>query len=155
MFVNDPTNLLFGGENQNIDRARIRGIEASWDFREGPWMAHAEGSLQDPRDLIDHSPLLRRSRHSFTLSGARTIGRGQIGTELLLAGPRPDIDVVSGAPAQDGGYLLAAIYGKLNLTPQWSVTARLDNALDRRYELADGYNTAARSASISTRYSFR
>ena len=155
VFVNDPTNLLFGGENQNIDRARIRGIEASWDFREGPWMAHAEGSLQDPRDLIDHSPLLRRSRHSFTLSGARTIGRGQIGTELLLAGPRPDIDVVSGAPAQDGGYLLAAIYGKLNLTPQWSVTARLDNALDRRYELADGYNTAARSASVSTRYSFR
>jgi outer membrane cobalamin receptor len=32
---------------------------------------------------------------------------------------------------------------------------RLDNMLNRRYELADGYNTAARAASISTRYSFR
>jgi outer membrane cobalamin receptor len=34
------------------------------------------------------------------------------------------------------------------------VSARLDNALNRHYELADGYNTAGRSASISTRYSF-
>jgi vitamin B12 transporter len=53
---------------------------------------------------------------------------------------------------QDGGYLLACFRAKLNLTPAWSVTARLDNALNRRYELASGYNTAARSASISTRY---
>ena len=154
VFVNDP-NLLFGGENQNVDRARIRGIEVSWDLRADPWIVHAEGSLQDPRDLIDDAGLLRRTKHSFTLSAARKIGRGQIGTELLLAGPRPDIDVVSGAPAQDGGYILAAIYGKLNLTPAWVLTARLDNALNRRYELANGYNTAARAASIATRYSFR
>jgi vitamin B12 transporter len=75
--------------------------------------------------------------------------------DLLLSGPRPDIDVVSGAPVTGGGYFLAAVYGKFNLTPAWSLSARLDNALDRRYELASGYNTAARSASIATRYSFR
>ncbi len=155
MFVNDPANLLYGGENQNIDRARIRGLEAGWDLRAGPWAVHAEGSVQDPRDLVDDTQLLRRSKHSFTLSGSRKIGRGELGTELLLSGPRPDIDVVSGAPAQDGGYLLAAIWAKLNLTPAWVVTARLDNALDRRYELASGYNTAARAASVSTRYNFR
>jgi outer membrane cobalamin receptor len=51
--------------------------------------------------------------------------------------------------------LLVALWAKLNLTPAWVVTARLDNALDRRYELASGYNTAARAASIATRYSFR
>ncbi len=155
VFVSDPSNLFFGGENQNVNRARIRGIEASWDLRAGPWILHAEASLQDPRDLIHDTDLLRRSKRSFTLNGASKIGRGELGVDLLLSGPRADVDVVSGAPVQDGGYFLAALYGKLNLTPAWSVSARLDNALNRRYELASGYNTAARSASIATRYSFR
>ena len=154
LFVNDPTNLLYGGQNENVDRARIRGIEASWELHVDPWSVRAEGSLQDPRDLVDDSQLLRRTRHSFTLSGGRRIGRGEIGVDMLLSGPRADVDVVSGDPVQDGGYLLAGIHGKFNLSPAWSVSARLDNALNRHYELADGYNTAARSASISTRYSF-
>ena len=113
-----------------------------------------EASLQDPRDLVDDSQLLRRTKHSFTLSGARKIGRGELGLDLLLSGPRADVDAVSGDPVQDGGYLLAGVHGKFKLTPAWSFSARLDNALNRHYELADGYNTAGRSASISTRYSF-
>lgn len=155
VFVSDPSNLFFGGENQNVDRARIRGIEASWDVHADPWVMHAEASLQDPRDLVHDKDLLRRSKRSFTLNGASKVGRGEVGVDLLLSGPRADIDVVSGAPVQNGGYFVAAVYGKLNLTPAWSVSARLDNALNRRYELASGYNTAARSASIATRYNFR
>jgi vitamin B12 transporter len=154
VFVNNPANLLYGGQNENIDRARIRGIEAGWDLRRDPWSLHAEASLQDPRDLVDDTPLLRRSKHRFTLSGTRSIGRGELGMDLLLSGPRPDLDVVSAAPATDGGYLLAAIYGKLDLTPSWSVSARIDNALDRRYQLASGYDTPARSVTVATRYGF-
>jgi vitamin B12 transporter len=154
-FVPNPANQIYGGENQNVDRARIRGIEASWALRADPWSVLAEASLQDPLDLVDNSQLLRRTKHSFTLNGARKIGRGELGMNLLLSGPRSDVDVVTVAPVQDGGYLLAAIYGKLNLTPAWSLTARLDNALNRQYQLANGYNTAGRAASISTRYSFR
>jgi vitamin B12 transporter len=156
VFVEDPSNELYGGENQNIDRARIRGLEASWDLRIDPWALHAEASLQDPRDLDNQTQLLRRSKHSFTLSGARELGRGEVGVDLLLAGPRPDVDVVTGEPGtNDGGYLLAALRGKYNLTPAWSVSARLDNALNRHYQLADGYNTAGRDLTVSTRYSFR
>ena len=154
-FVPNPANQIYGGENQNVDRARIRGIEASWALRADPWSVLAEASLQDPLDLVDNSQLLRRTKHSFTLNGARKIGRGELGMNLLLSGPRSDVDVVTVAPVQDGGYLLAAIYGKLNLTPAWSLTARLDNALNRQYQLANGYNTAGRAASISSRYSFR
>jgi vitamin B12 transporter len=156
VFVEDPSNELYGGENQNIDRARIRGLEASWDLRIDPWALHAEAGLQDPRDLDNQTQLLRRSKHSFTLSGARELGRGEVGVDLLLAGPRPDVDVVTGEPGtNDGGYLLAALRGKYNLTPAWSVSARLDNALNRHYQLADGYNTAGRDLTVSTRYSFR
>jgi vitamin B12 transporter len=116
VFVNDPTNLLYGGQNENVDRARIRGIEASWQLNADPWSVRAEGSLQDPRDLVDDSQLLRRTKHSFTLSGTRKIGRGELGVDMLLAGPRADIDAVTGDALQDGGYLLAGVYGKFNLT---------------------------------------
>jgi vitamin B12 transporter len=155
VFVPNPANQFYGGENQNVDRARIRGLEASWALSADPWSVRAEASLQDPLNLADNSQLLRRTKHSFTLNGSRKIGRGELGAELLLSGPRSDIDVVSAAPVQDGGYLLAAVYGKLNVTPAWSVTARLDNALNRIYQLANGYNSGGRAASVSTRYSFR
>jgi vitamin B12 transporter len=130
----------------------------TWDLRRDPWSLRAEASLQDPRNLsadaVD-TELLRRTKHSFTLSGARRIGRGEIGVDLLDTGAREDLDVVTGAPLRDGGYLLASVRAKIALTSAWSVAARLDNALDHRYELANGYNTAGRAASISTRYSFR
>jgi vitamin B12 transporter len=120
-----------------------------------PWAVHLEASLQDPRDLVDNTQLLRRTKHSFTLNAARKIGQGEIGMDLLLSGPRPDVDVISDAPVEDGGYLLASLFGKLHLTRAWSMSMRLDNALNRHYELANGYNTAGRAVSVSTRYSFR
>jgi vitamin B12 transporter len=157
MFVSDPRNLIYGGENQNIDRARIRGLEASWELHKDPWSLRAEASLQDPRNLshdAGDSELLRRTKHSFTVSASRRVGRGELGVDLRESGAREDLDVVTAAPARDGGYLLAAFTGKLSITPAWSVAARLDNAFNHRYELANGYNTSGRAATISTRYRF-
>lgn len=159
-FDPDPSlNQLYDGENENIDRARIRGLEASWELHADPWSFLAEASLQDPRNLsadAEDTELLRRTKHSFTLSGARRIGRAQVGVDLLDSGAREDVTLVTGAPGvSDGGYLLASIWTKVAITPAWSVTARLDNAFNRQYELANGYNTAGRAASIATRYSFR
>jgi vitamin B12 transporter len=158
-FVPNPDNLIYGGENENVDRARIRGVEASWEWHMDPWTLRADGSLQDPRNLspdATDTQLLRRTKHSFTVDTSRRFGLAEIGVDLLLSGPREDVGGISGAPGvSDGGYLLASIWTKLSLTPAWSVTARLDNALNRHYELANGYNTAGRSGIISTRYSFR
>jgi vitamin B12 transporter len=151
-----PGDLAYCGcINENIDRARIRGIEAAWIYRAHPWTVDAEASLQDPRDSGNSTELLRRTRHSFTLSGSRAFTRGELGADLLLSGARADVDFASGNYIEDGGYLLAGLYGKFAVTPAWTWTARLDNALDRRYELANGYNTARRSLSIATRYAFR
>jgi vitamin B12 transporter len=153
--VFNPVN--FSSLNLNIDRARIRGLEASWELQADPWSVRAEASLQDPRNLsagASDTQLLRRSKHSFTLSASRRMGRGNLGLEILQSGAREDVEAASGLRARDGGYVLASLFGKVTLTPSWSVAARLDNALGRRYELANGYATAGRSASISARYAF-
>jgi vitamin B12 transporter len=144
----------FSPLNINIDRARIRGLEASWDLQLDAWSLHAEADWQDPRNLVDDSQLLRRARQSFALSGARRFTRGEFGLDLLQAGARTDSDVASGAPVRDGGYTLLALRAKLALCPAWSLTARLDNALDHRYQLASGYNTSGRALFVATRFSF-
>jgi vitamin B12 transporter len=38
------------------------------------------------------------------------------------------------------------------LSKQWSLTLRVDNVLDKRYELAAGYNTAGASVFGGVRY---
>ena len=162
-FENTVSNLIvsafnpadFTSVNQNIDRARIRGLEVSWELHADPWSLRAAADLQDPRNLTSNTQLLRRTRQSFTLSGERRIGRGELGMDLLQSGPRHDVDAFSFGPITDGGYLLVALRARLAITPSWSVTARLDDALDRRYQLASGYNTARRTVFVATRYSFR
>ncbi len=158
VFLNDYNNTLTYGNIVNVSRARIRGVEASWEIKNDNGSLRAEANLQDPRNLSyqnlnlsdNSSQLLRRSKHSVTLNGTRVIGQGELGIDLLVAGPRVDV-----GGTQDGGYLLAALYGKINISREWSVSARLDNALDRHYELANGYNTARRSIMIGTRFSYR
>lgn len=157
VFVSDPLNVIYGGENQNIDRARIRGVELSWEMTRDLWSVRAEASVQDPRNLsvqAADSQLLRRTKHSVTVAASRHVGAGEFGIDVLQAGAREDLDVVSGARARDGGYVLAALRAKWSLSSAWSVSARLDNALDRHYQLANGYNTQRRSMSIAARYAF-
>ncbi|MGH8253354.1 MAG: TonB-dependent receptor plug domain-containing protein [Steroidobacteraceae bacterium] len=145
----------FSPLNINIDRARIRGLELSWDLQLDAWSAHAEANWQDPRNLVDDSQLLRRARQSVAVSGARRCAFGEFGLDVLQAGPRADSDVASGAPVRDGGYTLLSLHAKWTISPSWSLTARLENALDHRYELASGYNTSGRALFVATRFSFR
>ncbi|MBS0387705.1 MAG: TonB-dependent receptor [Proteobacteria bacterium] len=145
---------MYSPLNINIDRARVRGLEAGWDLQLDDWSLHAEADWQNPRNLADDSLLLRRARQSFSVSGARRFSRGEVGADLLQAGSRADSDVASGAPVTDGGYTLLGLHAKVALTPAWSLTARLENALDRHYELASGYNTAGRALFVATRFSF-
>jgi vitamin B12 transporter len=151
-FVNDFSNP-FGGENQNVDRARIRGVEACYEYLGRDWQTRLEAIHQDPLNLGDGSWLLRRARNSYTLSAVRHFGANEVGIDLLESGNRVDFGFP--APVHLGGYLLANLSARYALSRSWSVQARIENALDRRYELASGYNTSRRAAFLATRYAIR
>jgi vitamin B12 transporter len=143
----------FDGENRNVERARIDGIEASWQYSDGPWLARAGATLQDPRDLSAGSRLLRRARENFTLALARDFGPHQLSIDLLAAGER--LDFGSPQPVRLGAYVLANLSARMTLQRGWTVTARLENLLDEQYELARGYNTMDRSLFVTLRHDFR
>lgn len=143
----------FVGENRNVDRARIRGVEASWEYAGESWRARVEAIRQDPEDRRDGSRLLRRAQESATVALARRFGPHELALDVLATGDRED----AGFPARVrlGGYTVA------NLTARWAVTrslqvqARLENALDRKYELASGFTTMRRALLVAARYQFR
>jgi vitamin B12 transporter len=143
----------FVGQNRNVDRARIRGVEASWEYVGDDWRARAEAIHQDPEDRSNGSRLLRRAEQSYTLALSRRYRGHELGVDVLAAGDREDV----GFPtrARLGGYVLANLSARIALTPRWALQARLENALDRDYELADGYRTMGRAFMLAARYDVR
>jgi vitamin B12 transporter len=147
----DPTSP-FGCMNENVDRARIRGLEGSWEWQHDLWSARLGASLQNPEDLGSDSWLERRARQTASFSATRRFSELKLGIDLLQSGPRADITAASGSAVTDGGYLLVGLRAEILFSERWSLGAHLENALDHHYALANGYNTAGRSVFVDVRY---
>jgi vitamin B12 transporter len=138
----DPLNC----QERNVERARIRGVEFSWDWSRGPWQLRAAGTLQNPRNLSSGETLLRRAQRHFDAALQYQRPAWFALGELQNTGPRGDF----GGTALPG-YTLLDLGAGWAITPQWNLQARLENALERHYQLAAGYNTPARSLTIGMR----
>jgi len=143
----------FVGENRNVERARITGVDLDWQYTGDLWMLRAGMNLQNPRDLSNDGRLLRRARRNTTFAISRRIGDGRFGIDVLAAGDRRDFGFPE--PVRLGGYVLANLSAQWTFADRFTLTARVENLFDRDYELASGYNTPGRSLFASLRYSLR
>jgi vitamin B12 transporter len=146
--VTDP--VTFEGRNENVERARIEGVELAYQYDAPTWRLRAEAISQDPRNLTTDEKLVRRASESFTLAFAKSLGAHEIGFDVLLSGEREDFGVPE--PVELDGYALVNLYARFALLPGLSVQLRLENALDEQYELASTYNTPDRSLFVAMRY---
>lgn len=147
VFRNDIDNLIeFDFINTssmvNVGKARIRGIEAGYDFTHERWRAGVEAIVQDPESRTSGNPLPRRAKRSVTASLGYDGGRWRLGADLLATSKRKDSDF---SDVRLAGYGLVNLNAALMLTPEWSLRARVENLLDKDYVLADGFETAERS----------
>lgn len=144
VFHNDIDELIeFAGAGMvNIASARIRGIEASYDFDAGPWRFGLTATMQDPQSRDTGNQLARRAKRSATASLVYTAARWQLGADVLAASERRDSDF---STAMLPGYGVTSVTAAVSLAPDWTLRARVENAFDKDYTLADGYNTAERS----------
>jgi vitamin B12 transporter len=141
----------FDGENRNIDRARIKGVELGWSFTGEAWRARAELTLQDPRDEGLDERLLRRSREALTVAVNRDVGALDLGLDVVALGNRKDV----GFPAVTlDSYTLVNATLRYRLTPALALQGRFENLFDESYAFAEGYRTEGRAYTIGVRYSF-
>lgn len=132
----------FSGETQNIEQARIRGIEGSYELRGDLWRLRAAAVVQDPDNLTQGRRLPRRAARSLTVNLVRRIGAHDIGLDLLATGARQD--VAFPMPVDLGGYVLANLTAGIVLGERWRLRGRLENALDADYATASGFRSAGR-----------
>ncbi len=142
----DPDSFL--GDNQNVDKAEIEGLEFSYRYRGDDWRMRTDVTLQDPRNKATGEKLLRRADRILTMSVVRQIGDHDVGLDILATDARQDFGGVRLA-----GYVLANLTSRVRLGDHWQIKARIENVLDQDYELADGYRSAGRGFYASLAYS--
>jgi vitamin B12 transporter len=145
--VTDPAT--FAGENQNIEKASIRGTELSYRFSGQSWRFRSEVTIQDPKDRISNEQLLRRAKKMLTMSIGRKFGAHDLGLDLLATDKRIDF-----GGARLAGYVLANLNGRISLGKHWQLTAEIENLLDQDYQLAEGYRSAGRGLYATLGYQY-
>ncbi len=143
----------FDYQAQNVERARIRGAELEYVWHGAAWQLHGNYTLQDPEDLTTDQQLLRRARQNLAAGAQYQTGPLTFNGDVQVAGPRTDY--VGFNLGTLGGYTLVNLGVGWQLAPNWTAQLRLDNALDRHYELVSGYNTAGRSVTLAMRFHMR
>ncbi len=139
----------------NIDKARIRGIEFTIDTTLAGWDVGAQLSHADPRSrsgFNDGNWLPRRARDTGRIDLDRDFGAWRVGATLNAAGPRYD-DAAN--TLRLGGYATADLRLEYAFASAWTLQARATNLFDRHYETVAWYNQPGREFGLSLRYAPR
>jgi vitamin B12 transporter len=156
VFQPQPTTANpFAGENENVDKARVQGIELGYTLMLGSWTWDNQAILQNPEDRVTDTWLLRRARRTLTSSFTWHDDLTSAGLNLLLTGSRADVDFNTGASTTDAGYALLGASVHRELAAGFAVLLRVDDLLDSKYQTANGYNVAGRSLFLQLEYHSR
>lgn len=157
-FQNQISNLIawqftgpgdFQGQNFNIGKAQIQGVEVSHLYRLQHWSVNTALTLQDPVDEDADSQLLRRAKEIARVDLDYQVHRWSAGVTLEGQGDRQDF-----ADTTLDAYLLTHLRANWYLTPDLTLRAKLDNVTDKDYQQANGFNTQGRYAEAQLSYQF-
>lgn len=141
----------------NVNRARIRGVEAGGGMRIEALTLRASLTLQDPVDSDRGTRLARQTRQSARFDADYRFGHLSTGATVLLEGNRfNDLDNTD----RLDGYERVDVRLGWRFANDWSLTASVENVFDTDYAIAsffDGerYATPGRSGFLRVRYGQR
>lgn len=137
----------------NLNSARIRGIEADFDAVLGAWTIGLGYSGLDPRNRTrgpDFDNVLpRRPRQSGHVEIGRGFGALDARVRVTAEGARYD-DVAN--TNRLGSYAVVDLVLDYEINRAWSVQGKIGNALDRDYRTVQLYNQDDRTFFVALRY---
>jgi vitamin B12 transporter len=138
----------------NVNRARIRGTTLAASHQGGWWRADFEWTHQDPRDADTGTLLVRRARNHGRAGASVDIGAVRAGADVQASDER--FDSAANLPGtRMAGYGVLTLHANYSFGPDLKLGARIVNATDKRYEIAQGYNTAPRQYVVSVEMAFK
>lgn len=134
----------------NIGDTRNQGLEASLRTYWQGYVIKANAVAQDPWSVTYSERLARRAREYASLDVSRPVAAYDVGVKVMAVGSRKDSHYTSNML---GGYALWSFYASHKLDENWTARVKLENAFDKQYQLAYGYNTPGRGIYASLQYS--
>jgi vitamin B12 transporter len=144
---------------ENINRARVRGVELAADWHGHDWVLSGQLSPMQPLNLspgADDALLPRRAEQNAGFTVRRLIhaldSQGVSGSLALVGryqGRRYD-DPANTLPL--GGYFTADLLTQWNLGSSWTLEARVANLFDRSYQTEAYFAQPGRNYLVTVRY---
>ncbi|OBX37423.1 vitamin B12 transporter BtuB precursor [Halomonas elongata] len=134
---------------ENVERARIRGVELSTGAEVLDWSLRAALTYTDPEDRETGNQLARRAKKSLRFDADRELGDWTLGGSVIAQGERYD-----DAENQQrlGGFATLDLRASWDFAPGWSTRLTLENLLDKQYQTVGGYDSAGRAAFLSVSF---
>lgn len=140
------------GQPNNIDKARIRGVEGGYDTTLAGWTLRTRLTWQDPKadGESNHGHWLpRRARQSGRIDADRGFGAFSLGASVFGSGER--YDNLSNT-TRLAGYGLVDLRVGYQLQRDWNLSLSANNVFDRDYQTAAWYAQPGRNYQLTLRY---
>lgn len=138
----------------NVDVARIRGIETTVATVLAGWDVAANLTVMDPQDRskANHGHLLqRRAKRQLNLSLDRQYGAIGLGGSLYAASERFD-KATNVDESRMPSYALVDLRSEYRFDDAWRLQVKLANLFDRQYETTQTYEQPGRAVYFTLRY---
>ncbi len=133
----------------NIGKAQIDGLEAELSTQFLGWNGKLSMNYLDPKNRENNARLPRRYQKSLSFDLNRSFDKFDVDATVLAQGNRFDDAANS---TQVGGYVTVDLRAAYHIDKNWTLNAKLNNLLDKQYQLVNTYNTADRNFFVSIHY---
>jgi len=145
--VTNPTTFLSTAEN--VGKAQIDGIEAEIGTQILGWNNKLNMNLLSPKNRVTNARLPRRAEKTLSYDLSRSFGQFDLGANVLAQADRFDDALNKTIVA---GYVTVDLRTAYHLSKNWTLSAKLNNLLDKQYQTINTYNTADRNFFLSIHY---
>lgn len=130
----------------NTGHVQNQGVELNSRITLKSYMIKGSFVSQDPVNVSTGSQLARRAKQFGVVDVSRDFGVRSLGVRLNGVGARTDPN------GHLSGYSLWSVYFSQKMSNELTLRVRLENALDRDYQLSYGFNTPGRGIYATLQY---
>lgn len=154
-FWNQATDMIIthpGTFRQTNTNAKNQGLEWSGSYQWRQTQLNGSITLQNPRNLDTGLALARRGKKLATVGVHQPLGDWSVGAQARYQSERRDQDFSNRMLAS---YAVLDLLASYRVSPHWKLNMKLENAGNRDYQLAYGYNTPRRALWVMLDYTSR
>ena len=131
---------------ENIDEARIRGIELAASTEMFGWLINTNATFLDPENrsgIHDGKTLMRRATQLFTLNADKVVGDWTLGGTFRAQNSTWND---AGNTDRVAGFGTFDLRGGYRFSPQFQTELKVVNLMDKEYSTTRGYRSEPRGA---------